>query len=76
MTKVIKTMFSPQNIDTDRCVENIGNRFDLVLVAAVRVRELRRGYQKHVAGHNSTTITALQEIERGFVTRDYLRKVR
>jgi DNA-directed RNA polymerase omega subunit len=76
MTKIIKTMFSPQNIDTDRCVENIGNRFDLVLVAAVRVRELRRGYQKQVAGQNSTTITALQEIEQGFVTRDYLKKVR
>jgi DNA-directed RNA polymerase subunit omega len=76
MTKVIKTTFSPQNIDTDRCVENIGNRFDLVLVAAVRVRELRKGYQKHVVGHNSTTITALQEIEAGKVGREYLKKVR
>ena len=76
MVKISKTQFSPQNIDTDKCVENIGNRFDLVLVAAVRVRELRRGHTKQVLGLNSPTITALQEIEAGLIGRDYLKKVR
>lgn len=76
MTVVIKTKFSPQNIDTDKCVDNIGNRFDLVLVASARVRELRKGHRKQVTGINSPTITALQEIEAGLVTRDYLKKVR
>lgn len=73
--KVTKTTYSPQNIDTDKCVKNIGNRFDLILVASARVRELRRGYVKKVSGHNSNTITALKEIEAGLITRDYIKKV-
>ena len=76
MIKVIKTPYSPQNIDTDKCVENIGNRFDLVLVATVRARELRRGYAKNVQGTNSINVTALKEIESGFIGRDYLKRVR
>jgi DNA-directed RNA polymerase subunit omega len=76
MIKVIKTPYSPQNIDTDKCVENIGNRFDLVLVATVRARELRRGYAKNVQGTNSINVTALKEIEAGFIGRDYLKRVR
>ena len=76
MIKVVKTIYSPQNIDTDKCVENIGNRFDLVLVASARARELRRGYAKNVRGNNSINITALQEIEAGHIGRDYLKRVR
>jgi DNA-directed RNA polymerase subunit omega len=76
MIQVTKIPFSPQNIDTDKCVEAVGNRFDLVLIAAARVRELRRGHAKHVMGVNSPTITALQEIEAGHVGREYLKRVR
>ena len=76
MVQVIKSHFSPQNIDTDKCVEAVGNRFDLVLIAAARVRELRRGHAKQVSGVNSPTITALQEIEAGLVGRDYLKRIR
>ena len=76
MTRLIKVPYSPQNIDTDKCVDNIGNRFDLVLIASARVRELRRGHAKQVQGTNSPTIIALREIEEGKVGRDYLRKVR
>jgi DNA-directed RNA polymerase subunit omega len=76
MLQVTKTQFSPQNIDTDKCVEMVGNRFDLVLIAAARVRELRRGHTKQVSGVNTPTITALQEIETGLVGREYLKKIR
>jgi DNA-directed RNA polymerase subunit omega len=76
MLKVIKTQFSPQNIDTDKCVEAVGNRYDLVLIASARVRELRRGHSKQVLGTNSSTITALKEIEAGKIGREYLKKVR
>jgi DNA-directed RNA polymerase omega subunit len=76
MLQVTKTQFSPQNIDTDKCVEMVGNRFDLVLIAAARVRELRRGHTKQVSGVNTPTITALQEIEAGLVGREYLKKIR
>ena len=76
MIQITKTKFSPQNIDTDRCVEAVGNRFDLVLIAAARVRELRRGHTKQVKGLNSPTIIALREIEAGLIGREYLKKVR
>jgi DNA-directed RNA polymerase subunit omega len=74
--KTIKVQFSPQNIDTDICVNQIGNRYDLVLVASVRVRELRQGRTKQVSGTNSATITALKEIEAGKIGKEYLKKVR
>jgi DNA-directed RNA polymerase subunit omega len=76
MLKITKVPFSPQNIDTDRCVAAVGNRYDLVLIASSRVRELRRGHVKHVLGTNSDSITALKEIEAGKVGREYLKRVR
>jgi DNA-directed RNA polymerase omega subunit len=65
------------NVDTDKCVENIGSRFDLVLVAALRVRELKRGHRTllNTSTTNGLTITALAEIEAGLVGRDYLKKI-
>jgi len=67
---------SRYDIDTDKCVENIGNRFDLVLAAAVRVRELKRGHRKLVPDGDGITCTALREIEQGLVGRELLRKIR
>jgi len=64
------------NVDTNKCVENIGNRFNLVLVASLRVRELKRGHRKLVNSSDNHTITALQEIEEGLITADYLKKIR
>jgi DNA-directed RNA polymerase subunit omega len=64
------------NVDTDKCVENIGNRFNLVLAASIRVRELTRGSRKLVDGNNGNVITALKEIEEGKVGREILRKIR
>lgn len=73
MTKLTKR--DAYLIDTDKCVENIGNRFDLILVASARARELRRGHAKKVSQTNGHAITALREIEAGHVGRDYLKKV-
>lgn len=63
-------------IDTDKCVENIGNRFNLVLAAAVRVRELKRGHRPLITAKAGPTITALKEIEEGRIGIELLRKVR
>ena len=68
--------YEQSSIDTDKCVANIGNRFELVLVASQRVRELSRGNMKQVNTHNGVAVTALQEIEQGLVTRDYLKRIR
>jgi len=74
---MIKKMYSNKPIDTDKCVEQVGgNRFDLVLIASARARELSRGHKKMVSTVNSTNITALREIEEGQVGREYLKRVR
>ena len=64
-------------INTDKCVENIGNRFDLVLAAAVRVRELKQGHRSKLTDKkDGNTITALREIEEGLVGQELLRKIK
>jgi DNA-directed RNA polymerase subunit omega len=66
------------HVDTDKCVENIGNRFDLVLAASLRVRELKRGHRKLITDstQDSTSIIALREIEEGLVGPEILRKIK
>jgi DNA-directed RNA polymerase subunit K/omega len=63
-------------LDMTKCAANIGSRFDLILVASLRVRELKRGFPKKVNTPNGPIVSALQEIEAGHIGRDYLRKVR
>jgi len=54
----------------------VGNRFDLVLIASQRVRELKRGHQPKLVTKAGATVTALEEIEKGLVGRDYLKRIR
>lgn len=55
----------------------VGGKYDLVLIAAQRVRELRRGSPSEIAGSGRNPITtALREIEDGKVGREYLLKIR
>ena len=52
----------------------IGSKYDLVLIAARRARELNRGWNPLLKTDNSFGVTALREIEAGLVGRDYLLK--
>ena len=65
--------------DTERCVEQVGgNRFNLVLIASHRVRELKHGSRPLVDNANNSTpvVLALREIEEGHVGIEYLKKIR
>ena len=66
-----------QRLTSELAVEQIGNRFDLVLVASQRARELKNGSMPRVAEAGKTFIsTALREIEEGKYTyKDYLNKL-
>lgn len=68
--------YSTEIVDIDKCAERIGSRFDLILIATTRARELKRGSQKMVSTHNSNIVTALREIEHGHIGRDYLKRMR
>ena len=60
----------------ETAVRMIENRFDLVLIAATRVRELKSGHKSKLGSKSGPVTTALQEIEQGLIGREYLRKIR
>ena len=58
-----------------KAVEAVGNRYDLVLIAAQRVRELNKGSYPKMTVKDNKSITALTEIENGLVGREYLKRI-
>jgi DNA-directed RNA polymerase omega subunit len=62
-------------LSNEAAVEAIGNRYNLVLVAARRVRELHRGDAIRIEeNRHGAVVTTLMEIEQGKVGLDYLLK--
>jgi DNA-directed RNA polymerase subunit omega len=60
-------------ITVEDCLANVDNRFQLVLVAAKRARQLSGGAEPCVPKENDkTTVLALREIAGGFVTNAIL----
>lgn len=62
-------------LTSDIAAQAVGSKFDLVLIASIRVRELRNGYAPMVQCENGPIVTALREVEAGYIGRDYLKKV-
>jgi DNA-directed RNA polymerase subunit K/omega len=64
-------------IDTDKCVELAGdNRYNLVLMASVRSREIsRRNKESMQFEHLHPNVTAILEIQNGKIGTEYLKKV-
>jgi len=71
-------MTSRARYSSQEAVDMIGNRFEMVLIAAARVRELKRGHKSKLDQPTKAgpTVTALMEIEKGLVGREYLKQVR
>jgi len=61
-------------LTSEHAVEALGNRYDLVLVAAQRARELRRGHAPKIVTKYGAMVTAILEIEEGLVGNEYLLK--
>jgi DNA-directed RNA polymerase subunit omega len=60
-------------ITVEDCLDNVDNRFQLVLVATRRARQLSLGAEPLVEVENDKpTVLALREIADGLVTRDIL----
>jgi DNA-directed RNA polymerase omega subunit len=60
------------HIDIQLASAAAGNKFDLILMAAVRAREISR---KKIATPHKYTVAAIQDIQDGVVGRDLLRRV-
>jgi DNA-directed RNA polymerase subunit K/omega len=62
-------------IDTERCVDHAGGRYDLVVAAAQRLREMKRRARE--TNTHVTAIDALLEAQAGQLNMmDYLSKVK
>jgi DNA-directed RNA polymerase subunit omega len=61
-------------ITSELAAQQIGNIYELVLVATRRVRELRNGHAPMVEKINGDVVTALREVEEGKIGREYLVK--
>ncbi len=60
-------------VTIEDCLTNVDNRFQLVLVAAKRARQLAAGAQPTVAWENDKpTVVALREIAAGNIDRSIL----
>ncbi len=59
-------------VTVEDAVDAIGNRFDLIMVASKRARQLATGGKDAMVDWKSDkpTVVALREIEAGFVTKD------
>jgi DNA-directed RNA polymerase omega subunit len=64
-------------IDTEQCIENIGgNRFDLIIIAAARSREISRKHrQSGLTTQINAPVAALLDIQEGRVGKEYLKRV-
>ena len=64
-------------IDTDKCVNNIGNRFQMIIIASMRARELAmKNKHSSLFAHLHTPVTALLEIQNGELTLGDIRRVK
>ncbi len=54
-------------ITVEDCLEKVGNRFELVLAAAQRAKQLLKGAPPLVESDNKEVVTALREIAAGTV---------
>jgi DNA-directed RNA polymerase omega subunit len=66
-----------KQLSSEDAVAAYGDRFEMVLAAAQRARELKNGHAPRVAGKHGFIVTALNEIEQGKYTRlDFLKTVK
>jgi DNA-directed RNA polymerase subunit omega len=61
-------------VTVEDAVEKIGNRFDLVLVASRRARQIATGGKDPLVEveNDKPTVLALREIEEGLITNDVM----
>ena len=62
-------------ITVEDCLKTIPNRFELVLAATYRARQLVQGHTPRVESKDKPTVTALREVAAGMTDRDMLTKV-
>ena len=62
-------------VTVEDCLKKIPNRFELVLCAAYRARQISQGYAPKVDAKDKPTVVALREIAEGKTGKEMLGKV-
>ena len=62
-------------VTSQKSADTIGNRYEMILIAALRARELQKKFAPKVTCENGPAVTALREIEEKLVGKEYLKKV-
>ena len=63
-------------ITVEDCLKKIPNRFQMVLVAAYRARQLSQGYAPKIDAKDKPAVIALREVADGLVGTDMLKHIR
>lgn len=61
-----------RNLTSEIAVDQVGSRYDLVLIAAARLRQVRNGATPRVEPEYGERSTVLREIEQGLVGHEVL----
>lgn len=67
--------FNDDDVTIEKCMHKIPNRFDLVLVATMRIKMLLQGHTPKVVSKHKPGILSLREIEAGLVGEEMLNKI-
>jgi len=64
-------------ITVEDCLDNVENRFDLVMIASKRARQLQTGGRDPMVSEDNDkpTVLALREIAEGFISSEILTQV-
>ncbi len=63
-------------VTVEDCLDNVDNRFDLVMVATRRARQLTNGKEALVdIEKDKPTVVALREIAEGLISNDIMDKI-
>lgn len=62
-------------ITVEDCLKKIPNRFQMVLVAAYRARQISQGYAPKIDAKDKPSVIALREVADGLVGTDMLKHI-
>lgn len=57
-------------VTVEDCLENVENRFALIMISTARAREIRRGSERIFHSRNKEIVQSLREVAAGYVTLD------
>ena len=72
-----KTPSRTPDVDIEKCVELIGNRMNMIIIAAQRARDLQRRHtDSGNSEHRNFIIDSLLDIQHGNIGPEYIHRIK